>query len=171
MAVNERMRHGCKLIQWMQLKRINSKIVSSACYNKFSCCCSVTKSCLALCNPMECSTPDSPSSTITRSLLKLMSIELVMLSNLLILCCLLLLLPSIFPSIRVFSNESALCIRWPKCWIFSFSISLSDEYSWLISLNFMVHRNLLASTLKHRLLGPTTTVSHSVGLGTKYLHV
>ena len=116
--------------------------------------------------------PQTPlSSTVTRSLLKLMSIELVMLSNLLILCCLLLLLPSIFPSIRVFSNESALCIRWPKCWIFSFSISLSDEYSWLISLNFMVHRNLLASTLKHRLLGPTTTVSHSVGLGTKYLHV
>jgi len=65
------------------------------------------------------------------SLLKLMSIESVMPSNHLILCCPLLLLPSIFPSIRVFSSESALCIRWPKCW--SFSISPSNEYSRLIS--------------------------------------
>ena len=64
--------------------------------------------------------------------LKLMSIELVMLSNL-ILCCPLLLLPSIFPSIRVFSNESALCISWPKYWSFSFSISPSNEYSEMIS--------------------------------------
>ena len=67
------------------------------------------------------------------SLLKLMSIELVMPSNHLILCRPLLLLPSIFPSIRVFSNESVLCIRWPKCWSFSFSISSSNEYSGLIS--------------------------------------
>ena len=65
------------------------------------------------------------------SLLKLMSIKLVMPSNHLILCCSLL-LPSIFPSIRVFSNESILCIRWPKYWGFSFSISLSNEYSRLI---------------------------------------
>ena len=70
---------------------------------------------------------DSLSFTISRSLLKLMSIESVMPSNYLILCCLLLLLPSIFPSIRVFSNESALCIRWPKYWSFSFNISLSKE--------------------------------------------
>ena len=62
-----------------------------------------------------------------------MSIELVMPSNHLILCCPLLLLPSIFPSIRVFSNELALCIRWPKYWSFSFSISPSNEYSVLIS--------------------------------------
>ena len=74
----------------------------------------------------------SMSSTISRSLLKLMSIELVMLSNHLILCCPLLFLPSIFPSIRVFSNESALHIRWPKYWSFSFSPSC--EYSGLISL-------------------------------------
>ena len=67
------------------------------------------------------------------SLLKLTSIESVMLSNHLILCCSLLLLPSIFPSIRVFSNESALRIRWPKYWSFSFSISPSNEYSGLIS--------------------------------------
>ena len=67
------------------------------------------------------------------SLLKLMSIELVMPSNHLILCHPLLLPPSIFPSIRVFSNESILCIRWLKYWSFSFSISPSNEYSGLIS--------------------------------------
>ena len=68
----------------------------------------------------------------TQSLLKLMSVESVMPSNYLFLCCHLL-LPSIFPSIRVFSNESALCIRWPKPWSFHFSISPSNEYSWVIS--------------------------------------
>ena len=72
--------------------------------------------------------------TISQSLLKLVSIELVMPSNHLILCHPLLLLPSIFPSIRVFSSESALHIRWPKYWSFSFSISLSNEYSRLIFL-------------------------------------
>ena len=63
------------------------------------------------------------------SLLKLMPIELVMPSNHLILCCPLLLLPAVFPSIRVFSSESVLHIRWPKYWIFSFNLSLSNEYS------------------------------------------
>ena len=71
--------------------------------------------------------------TISRSLLKLMSIGSVMPSNHLILCRHLLLPPSIFRSIRVFSNESVLCIRWPKYWSFSFSISPSNEYSELIS--------------------------------------
>ena len=71
--------------------------------------------------------------TISKSLLKLMSIESVMPSNHLILCRPLLLLPSVFPSIKVFSNESALHVRWPKYWSFSFSISLSSEYSGLIS--------------------------------------
>ena len=75
----------------------------------------------------------SQSFTIYRSLLKLMSIELVMPSNHLILCHPLLLLHSIFPSFRVFSNELALRIRWPKYWSFSFSISTSNEYSGLIS--------------------------------------
>ena len=73
------------------------------------------------------------SSTISQSLLKLMSIQSVMLSNHLILCCPLLLLPSIFPSIRVFPNELVLCIKWPKYWSFSFSIIPSNEYSELIS--------------------------------------
>ena len=70
---------------------------------------------------------------ISWSLLKFISIESVMPPNHLILCHPLLLLPSIFPSIRVFSDESALCIRWPKYWSFSFIISPSNEYSWLIS--------------------------------------
>ena len=71
--------------------------------------------------------------TNSQSLLKFMSIESVMPSNHLILCHPLLLLPSIFPSIRVFSNKSVLCIRWPKYWSFSFNISPSNEYSGLIS--------------------------------------
>ena len=75
----------------------------------------------------------SLSITNSWSLLKLMSTESVMPSNHLILCHLLLLLPSIFPNIRVFSNEPVLCIRWPKDWSFSFSISTSNEYSRLIS--------------------------------------
>ena len=75
----------------------------------------------------------SVSITNSRNLLKLMSMESVMLSNHLILCHPLLLLPSIFPSIRVFSNESVLRIRWPKYWSFSFLISPSNEYSGLIS--------------------------------------
>ena len=85
-------------------------------------------------DPMDCSTPGFPVLPfISRSLPKLMSIESVMPSNHLILCRPLLLLPSIFPSIRVFSNESALRIRWLKYWSFSFSISPSNEYSGLIS--------------------------------------
>ena len=97
-------------------------------------CCSVTQSCLTLCNPMDCRTPGFPLFHISQSLLKLMTIELVMPSNHLILCCSLLPLPSIFPSIRVFSNESVLRIRWPKYW--SFSISPSNEYSGLISFRW-----------------------------------
>ena len=77
----------------------------------------------------------SLSSTTSRSLLKFMSIESVMPSNHLILCCPLLPLPSIFPSIRVFSNESALHIRWPKYWSFNFSVSPSNEYPGLILFN------------------------------------
>ena len=71
----------------------------------------------------------------SQSLVKLMSIELVNTSNHLILCHPFLLLPSIFPSIRIFSNESVLCIRWPKYWSFSFSISPSNEYSGRISFS------------------------------------
>ena len=96
--------------------------------------CSVTKSCPTLCKPMDCSTPGFSVIHFSQSLLKFMSIESIMPSSHLILCCPLLLLLSIFPSIRVFANESALRIRWPKCWSFSFTISPSSEYSGLFSL-------------------------------------
>ena len=76
--------------------------------------------------------PGSLSITNSRSLPKLVSVKSVMPSNHLILCCPLLLPPSIFPSIRVFSNESALCIRWPKYWSFRFNISPSNEHSGLV---------------------------------------
>ena len=84
-------------------------------------------------NPRTAACQASLAITNSWSLLKRMSIELVMPCNLLILCCPLLLLPSIFPSIRVFSSESVLPIRWPKYWSFSFTISPSNEYSGLIS--------------------------------------
>ena len=94
----------------------------------------VTQLCLTLCNPMDCSACQASLSIANSwSLLKLMSIESVMPSNHFILCHPLLLLSSMFPSIRVLSNESALRIRWPKHWSFSFSISPSNEYSELIS--------------------------------------
>ena len=88
--------------------------------------------CPTLCNPMTAAHLASLSITNSQSLLKLTSIESVMPSNHFILCHPLLLPPLIFPSIRVFSNELALCIRWPKYWNFSFSITPSNEYSGLI---------------------------------------
>ena len=94
---------------------------------------SVAPSCPTLCDTMDRCIPGFLSITNCRSLPKLMSIELVMPSNHLILSHPLLLLPSIFPSIRVFSNESALLIRWPKYWSFSFNISPTNEHSGLIS--------------------------------------
>ena len=96
---------------------------------------SVAQSCPTFCDPMNCSSsPGFPVLHYLQSLLKLMSIESVMSSNHLILCHSLLLLPSIFPSVRVFSNEfSVLGIKWPKYWSFSLSISPSNEYSGLIS--------------------------------------
>ena len=92
--------------------------------------------------------------SITNSQNLLISTESVVPSNRLILCCPLLLLPSIFPSIRVFSNESVLYIRWPKYWSFSFSISPSNEYSRLISfrmdwLDFFAVQGTLKSLLQH----------------------
>ena len=97
------------------------------------CCCSVTKSCLIFATPWTAACQTSLFFTVSQNLLKLMSIESLMLSNHLILCYVLLLLPSIFPSIRVFSSESTFHIRWPKYWSFSLSISPSNEYSGLIS--------------------------------------
>ena len=97
------------------------------------CCCSVTKLCLILCDPVDCSTPGFPDLHYLPGLLKFMFIGLVMLTHHLILCHLLLLLPSLSLSIRVFSSESVLYIRWPKYWSFSVSFSLSNEYAGLIS--------------------------------------
>ena len=109
---------------------------------------SVAKSCPTLCDPMDGSTPDFP----VQSLLKLMSIVLVMPSNHLILCRPLLFPPSIFPSIKVFSNELAVCITWPKYQ--SFSISPSNEHSGLISfmmdwLDLPAVQGTLKSLLQH----------------------
>ena len=114
---------------------------------------SVAQSCPTLCDPMDCSTPGFPVYHQLRSLLKLVSVESVMPSNHLILCRPLLLSPSIFPSIRVFPNESFL-IRWPKDWSFRFSISPSKEYSVLISfridwLYLLAIQRTLKSLLQH----------------------
>ena len=116
---------------------------------------SVAQSCPTLCNPMDCSVPGFP---VLYQLLELTQThvhdESVMPYNHLILCHSLLLLSSIFPSIRVFSNESVLCIRWSKYWSFNFSISLSNEYSRLISfwvdwLDLLAVQGALKSLLQH----------------------
>ena len=115
---------------------------------------SVAQSCPTLCDPKDCCTPGLPAVTNSRSLLKLMSIELVMPSNHLILCRPLLLPPSVFPSIGVFCIESVLHIRWPKYWSFSFSISPSNEHPGLISfrmdwLDLLAVQGTLKSLLQH----------------------
>ena len=115
---------------------------------------SVAQSRPTLSDPMDSSMTDFPAITNSQSLLKLMSIGSMMPSNHLILCNPLLLLPSVFPSIRVFSNESVLHIRWPKYWSFSFSISPSNEYSGLISfrmdwLDLLAVQGTLKSLLQH----------------------
>ena len=103
------------------------------------CWCSVAQSRPTLWTPWTTAHKNSLSFTLSQGLLKLMSIESVVLSNHLILCRPLILLPSIFPSIWVFSNESVLHIRWPKYWSFSFSISPSNEYLELISFRIDWH--------------------------------
>ena len=118
------------------------------------CCCSVAQSCPTLCDPMDHSMPGSLSITNSQSLPKLISIELVMPSNHLILCRPLLLLPPIPPGIRVFSNESALHIRWTKYWSFSFNISPSNEHPGQISfkmdwLDLLAVLGTLKSLLQH----------------------
>ena len=119
---------------------------------------SVAQSCPTLCDPMNCSTPGLP---VHHQLLefKLMSIESVMPSSHLILCCPLLLLPLIPPSIRVFSNESTLCIRWPKYWSFSFSLNPSNEHPGLISFR-MDWLDFLAVQGTLRVFSCTTVQKH-----------
>ena len=109
---------------------------------------------LMICDPMAVTCQTSLYIINFQSLLKLMSIELVMPSNHLILCFPLILLPSVFPSISVFSNELALCIRWPEYRSFSFSISPSNEYSGLISFridwfDLLAVQGTLKSLLQH----------------------
>ena len=123
-------------------------------YIQFS---SVAQSCPTFCNPMNCSTPGLPVHHQLPEFTKLISIESVMPSNHLILSCPLLFLPSTFPNIRVFSNESALLIRWPKYWSFSFNISPSNEYPGLISfrmdwLDLLAVQGTLKSLLQHHSL-------------------
>ena len=120
---------------------------------------SVAQSCPILCNPTDCSTPGLHVHHQLWNLLKFMSIESVMPSNHLILCHPLLLLSSVFPSIRVFTNESVLHIRWPKYWSFSFNISPSNEYSGLSS--FRRHRlDLLVSKGLSRVYSNKTVQKH-----------
>ena len=121
-------------------------------YKGFSLLSSVVQLCSTLCDPIDCSTQGFPSITSSWSFLKLMSIESVMPSNHLILCHPLLLPPSVFPSIRVFSSESVLHIRRPKYW--SFGISPSNEYSGLISfmtdwLDLLAVQGALKNLLHH----------------------
>ena len=132
------------------------KIVFSFCWllpllYQFS---SVTQSCLTLCDPMNCSTPGLPIQYQLPEPTQTHVQESVMPSNHLIVCRPLLLLPSIFPSIRVFSNESALCNRWPKYWSFSFNIRTSNEHPGLISfrmdwLDLLEVQGTLKSLLQH----------------------
>jgi len=122
--------------------------------NTLQCCCSVTKSCLTVCDPINCSMPNFP---VLHYLSKFAqthdhwdsdAIQRLILSHLLIL------LPSIFLSIKVFSNKSVLCIRWPKNWSFSYSTSPSNEYSGLISFridwfDLLAVQGTLKSLLQH----------------------
>ena len=115
---------------------------------------SVAQSCPTLCNPMNCSMPGLPIHHQLPEFIQTHAIESVMPSNHLILCCTLLRLPSIFPSIRVFSNESVLCIRWPNDWSFSFNMSPSNEHPGLISfgmdgLYLLAVQGTLKSLLQH----------------------
>ena len=129
--------------------------VHASAFYQFS---SVAQLCPTLCDPMDCSMPGFPVHHQPPELVQTrLSIESVMTSNYLILRRPLLLLPSIFPTLRVFFNESVLCIRWPKYWSFSFSISPSNEYSGLISfrmdlLDLLAVHGTLKSRLQHRSL-------------------
>ena len=135
--------------------------------------CSVAQSCLTLCDPMDCNMPGFRI-TNSQSLLKLMSIDLAMPSSHLILCHPRLFLPSIFPRVRVFLNETVLCIRGPKDWSFSFSISPSNEYSGLISfrmdwLDLLAVQGTLKSLLQHH-TSKVSILQHSAFFIVQFSH-
>ena len=126
------------------------------------------------CNPMDHITPGLSVPHQLRSLPKLMSIESAMPSNHLILCRPLLLLPSIFPSVRVFSNESVLRIRWPKYWSFSFNISPSNEHSGMISfrmdwLNLLAVQGIPRNLLQHHNSKPSILQLYAIRKGSRAL--
>ena len=127
----------------------------------------VAQLCLTLCNPMDCRCQVSLYLSLSQRLLKFIFIESMMPSNHLILCHPLLLLPSVFPSIRDFSSELVLQIRWPKYWNFSFSVSPSNEYSGLISFSIdwfdLAVQRTLNGHLHHHSL-KTSTLWHSTFL-------
>ena len=129
---------------------------------------------VSIATPWTAACQASLSCTSSQSLHKLMSIESVMPSNHLILCHPLLLLPSMFPSIRIFSNEPALCIRWPKYWSFSFSTSPSKEYSGLISFrigwfDLLAVQGTLKSLLQHH-SSKASILQHSAFLMVQLSH-
>ena len=141
---------------------------SSIQFSQFS---SVAQSCLTLCDPMDCSTPGLSVHHQLPEFTQIVSIESVMPSNHLILCHSLL-LPSIFASIRVFSNESVLCIRWPKYW--SFSMSPSNEYSQPTSfrmdwLDLLAVQGTLKSLLQHHSSKASILLHSVIGTLRKYL--
>ena len=157
------------LSKWNSINNNNNKklfcfsvsVFVSVFQNERYCCYLVAKLCLTLCNPWTAARQASLSFTVSQSLPKLVSIDLVMPFNHLVLCCPLLLLPSIFPSIRVFSNESVLHIRWSKYWSFSFSFSInpSNEYSGLISFRIDWFDSLLSKGFS-RVFSSTTVQEH-----------
>ena len=156
------------IVFWDKLDKLSQVLNQALSY-------SCLESCLTLYDPMNCSTQASLSFTLSLSLLKFMSIDLILPSNHPILCQPLLLLPSIFPNIRVFSNELSLCIRWPEYWSFSFSISPSNEYSGLIYLridwfDLLAVQETLTSHLKHH-SSKASILWHSAFFMVQLLHL
>ena len=129
----------------------------------YICCYWVTQLCPTLCDPVDCSTTGFPVLHHLLEHAQLMSIESVMPSNHLALYCPLFLLPSIFPSIRAFSSESVLHIRWPKYWSFTFSISLSNEYLGMISFGINWFDLAVQGTLKSLLQHYSSKTSSIIG--------
>ena len=148
--------HGLSLVNFGKQHGTLGKIMHSKSSVQFS---SVAQSCPALCDPMDWNTPGFPvHQQLPELVLKLISIESVVPSNRLILCCPLL-LASVLPSIRVYSNESALCIRWPKYWSFSFSISPSMNIENWIPLGWTGLISLKSKGLS-RVFSSTTIQKH-----------
>ena len=144
------------------------KLIFYSNYPSICCCCSLSQFCPTLCDSMNGSMPGFPVLHCLPEFAQLLSFEYMMPSNHLILCSPLLLLPSIFSSIRVFSNESALCIRWSKYW--SFSISSSSEYSGLVSLRIDWFDLLTNSPKDSQMSSPTPQLESINSSALKFLN-